>query len=88
MGTWPLSVAPWNFTGWDTTHGDSSGGGVRVCAHTGLLVGVCVRACERQCVLEHSCQSLLHFLQLLVFTQALDFTLLERLESREDGKNK
>lgn len=36
---------------------DRSGGGVRVCARTGLLVGVCVRACERQCVLEHSCQS-------------------------------
>lgn len=29
---------------------DSSGGGVRVCARTGLLVGVCVRACVRETV--------------------------------------
>lgn len=30
--------------------------GASVRAH-GLARGVCVRACERQCVLEHSCQS-------------------------------
>lgn len=50
-----LSVAPWNFTEWDTTHGTVREWGASVRAH-GLARGG-VRACERQCVLEHSWQS-------------------------------
>lgn len=56
-GTRPLSVAPWNFTEWGHYAWDISGGeGASVCAH-GIARGVCVRACERQSVLEHSWQS-------------------------------
>lgn len=60
--------------------GQSSGGGVRVCARTGLLVGggvgcACVRARDSVCY-DIRC-SLPPILQLLILRQALDFALLK-----------